>query len=235
MKREWISPEHFEEAVKAFFDLSREKPHNYASRIRHRSKGIDGGDYEIDIAITFRALQANFKVLVECKCLSRPVSRDVLLALHSKLEMLGAQKGFVASVSGFQAGARKYAQHKRMELIEIESTGRFRLGESERSVPEALPPLRTTVISSDNPVPQDVRQLSEETVNRIVFGWPRTTSEGVLKALKAKGWQEDGRKGHLVLLKKTHRYVFSIDTEPIGPMLLRRIARQTGLEPKDFA
>jgi len=48
-------------------------------------------------------------VLIECKRYNRPVEREVILSLNSKLHDVGAHKAMIFSTSGFQKGALEYA------------------------------------------------------------------------------------------------------------------------------
>jgi len=69
-----------------------------------------GGDYAIDVLVRLTLFSgASIAVLAECKHQRRPVERDVVLVLESKLRDLGAHKGMVFSTSGFQKGAIKLA------------------------------------------------------------------------------------------------------------------------------
>jgi restriction system protein len=68
------------------------------------------GEYEFDIVAKFSIFEgAEIVVLAECKRYRRPVERDDVLALHSKLRDVGAQKAMMFSTGGFQSGAIKYA------------------------------------------------------------------------------------------------------------------------------
>jgi restriction system protein len=69
-----------------------------------------GGEYEIDAVAEFSIFQgARIVVLVECKRYNRPVEREVVLSLSSKLHDVGAHKAMIFSTSGFQKGALEYA------------------------------------------------------------------------------------------------------------------------------
>jgi len=67
--------------------------------------------------------------------------------------------------------------------------------------------------------------------------WPSCKSGGVLAALLRLGWSVARQHGsHRVLVRAGWaNYVFAFhDGEEIGPKMLARIARHTGLEPKDL-
>lgn len=69
-----------------------------------------GGEYEIDAVAEFSIFQgARVVVLIECKRYNRPVERELILSLNSKLLDVGAHKAMIFSTSGFQKGALEYA------------------------------------------------------------------------------------------------------------------------------
>ena len=67
--------------------------------------------------------------------------------------------------------------------------------------------------------------------------WPSTQARRVLAALLFIGWTIKRQNGsHRVLAREGWPdYVFALhDREEVGPRLLSRIGRRTGLEPKDL-
>ena len=67
--------------------------------------------------------------------------------------------------------------------------------------------------------------------------WGSTSSSRVLKALFKKGWQLKRQTGsHRVLSKEGFPdYIFAFhEKEEIGPRMLARIAKHTGLTPEDL-
>lgn len=103
-----LTPQEYELAVKGILDAAGEELLSYESEHQPRLAGPDG-EYVIDVVARFSALGGTFTVLVECKHEKRKVERQDIQILHTKLQSLGAQKGIVFSVSGFQAGALEYA------------------------------------------------------------------------------------------------------------------------------
>lgn len=81
-------------------------------------KGQDG-EYQIDILVEFEVLKANFVVIVECKRHKSPIKREIVLALNSKLDSLGANKGMLFATADFQRGAITYAQLHNITLIKV--------------------------------------------------------------------------------------------------------------------
>ena len=80
----------------------------------------DGGQYRFDVLVTFSALGgASFVVLVECKHQGRPVEREDVMVLESKLRDVNAQKGILFSTSGFQSGAIEFAAAKHIATVTV--------------------------------------------------------------------------------------------------------------------
>jgi predicted RNA binding protein YcfA (HicA-like mRNA interferase family) len=67
--------------------------------------------------------------------------------------------------------------------------------------------------------------------------WPTTRARIVLRALKKLDWIEAGQVGsHLKLTRVGFaNYIWAFrDSEEIGPKMLARIAKHTGLKPEDL-
>jgi len=67
--------------------------------------------------------------------------------------------------------------------------------------------------------------------------WPAVRAPRVLAALQKIGWRIARQRGsHRVLVKERRpNFVFAFhDTEEIGPRMLARIAKHTGLRPEDL-
>lgn len=71
--------------------------------------------------------------------------------------------------------------------------------------------------------------------------WPSTKAKRVFRALLKIGWKEDphGSKGsshkQLIHPKYDYEYTWSFhDSEEIGPAMLAKIAKKTGLKPSDL-
>jgi len=70
-----------------------------------------------------------------------------------------------------------------------------------------------------------------------VSAWPSTKARRVLAALLRIGWQIKRQSGsHRTLAREGWPdYVFAFhDADEIGPAMLARIARNTGLKPEDL-
>jgi predicted RNA binding protein YcfA (HicA-like mRNA interferase family) len=69
--------------------------------------------------------------------------------------------------------------------------------------------------------------------------WPSSKAKKVLRALHRIGWIEDARiseGSHTQLIREGYdRFTWAFhDNEEIGPKMLARIAKKTGLRPEDL-
>lgn len=79
-----------------------------------------GGDYKIDVLARITLFAgAVFIVLVECKHQVRPVEREDVMVLDSKLRDVGAHKGMLFSTSGFQSGALQFAKARGIATVAV--------------------------------------------------------------------------------------------------------------------
>jgi predicted RNA binding protein YcfA (HicA-like mRNA interferase family) len=71
-----------------------------------------------------------------------------------------------------------------------------------------------------------------------VSTWPSTKASNVLRALRRIGWEIKRQKSssHRLLSRPGHEdYTFAFhDGEEIGPRMLARISKKTGLRPEDL-
>lgn len=129
-----------------------------------RSLGSGDNEYEVDAYAELELFGgAIVKVIIECKCYKQPVNRDLVLALNSKVQDLGAHKGMLFATSGFQRGAISYAKRRGIALVKLADGRATYFAKSERplrSWPTDLPKfvalLRQdigayTVLGPDNP------------------------------------------------------------------------------------
>ena len=67
--------------------------------------------------------------------------------------------------------------------------------------------------------------------------WPATRAQRVLAALRRNGWSIKRQTGSHRVLERSGfpNFVFAFhDRDEIGPRMLSRIAKHTGLEPNDL-
>ena len=115
-----ISPEEFECYCLEVLRVYAEKEKLTDFSIEHNVKvPASDGIYQIDVLCQFKALNVNIKVLVECKQYKKPVPREKVELLYSRLNSLGMHKGILISTSGFQHGAIRYAVAHGVALIQL--------------------------------------------------------------------------------------------------------------------
>jgi restriction system protein len=113
-----LTPKEYELEVKKSLDGLSLGLTDYYSEHRALVSGVDG-EYEIDITVRFTALGVDYLTLVECKRYNKPVEREKVQALLSKMHSVGAQKGIIFSTSGFQSGATDFAAVHGIALVEL--------------------------------------------------------------------------------------------------------------------
>lgn len=115
-----MSPTEFEKYTLFLLDNQfREKGIERLS-IQHDKikRGLDG-NYQIDGTIEFYVMGVKYLVLVECKHYKNPVERKEILALHRKIDSIGAQKGIFVTSSSYQSGAIEYAKKHGIALLAV--------------------------------------------------------------------------------------------------------------------
>ncbi|MCU1336349.1 MAG: hypothetical protein JWO19_1930 [Bryobacterales bacterium] len=114
-----ITPKDFELQVRDW--LTRGAMHAEDWKATHQEKVAgQGGEYAVDVVVRLTLFSgALLVVLAECKHQGRPVARDEVLALESKLRDTGAHKGMLFSTSGFQEGAIKLARARGIATITV--------------------------------------------------------------------------------------------------------------------
>lgn len=113
-----LTPQEYEFAVKSILDAAAVGLAEYESAHLHALPAHDG-EYVVDVAVRFRALGADFRVLVECKHERRKVERQDVQILWSKVQSTGSHKGMVFSVAGFQSGAIAFADAHGIALVQL--------------------------------------------------------------------------------------------------------------------
>lgn len=73
--------------------------------------GKSGAMHEVDVFYEFLRAGVRHRVAVECKDLSRPVEKGDITEFHGKIQDIGGISALVVSRSGYQEGARLYAKH----------------------------------------------------------------------------------------------------------------------------
>lgn len=76
-----------------------------------------GGSTDKGIDLVLREQSA--KIIVQCKAHRKPIGPGPVRELYGTLLDKGAQKAILASTGGFSSGARKFAQGKPIELLDL--------------------------------------------------------------------------------------------------------------------
>lgn len=114
-----LAPTDFEQQVYDW--LARGAKNLGACSVTHQCKVAgQGGEYAVDVVVRLTLFSgALLVILAECKHQGRPVARDEILAVESKLRDTGAHKGMLFSTSGFQKGAIKLAHARGIATITV--------------------------------------------------------------------------------------------------------------------
>ena len=74
------------------------------------------GPHKVDVYVTFHKFGHECRWVVECKLWSTPVTKEIVHALLTKVQNVGADRGVIFSESGFQSGAHTAAQNTNILL-----------------------------------------------------------------------------------------------------------------------
>src|SRR5438477_2399755 len=92
----------------------------FESREEEIVKGARG-DHQIDVHVTFSRFGIQHGWLVECKYWQTRVPKEKVLAFQAIVKDVGADKGFLLSETGFQAGAVRAAASTNIILTDLET------------------------------------------------------------------------------------------------------------------
>ena len=136
-----LTPEEFERTVRDILEKCGASLDSFVTRHGENVAGTDGS-YVIDVTARFKALGADFLVLVECKHHKSPIKREMVQVLHDKMQSTGAQKGMLFASTGFQSGAIEYAKVHGIALVRVADGTTACLTLSRESVPKPPPSAR---------------------------------------------------------------------------------------------
>jgi hypothetical protein len=118
-----ISPEEFEQFVAEVLRAGSLGLEGFAVESHEVLRGADG-EYDFDATVRFSLLGMAYLTLVEAKCHSNPIKRELVQVLHQKTQSVGAQKAIMISTAPFQRGAIEFAKVHGIALVMV-SEGRF--------------------------------------------------------------------------------------------------------------
>jgi hypothetical protein len=132
-----MSPAEFERFVAAdLFGAAREAVDDFRVALHERITGLDGS-FDFDATVRYRWAGMEFLVVVEAKRHRNPIKRELVQALHSKAQSVGAQKAVMVASAPFQRGARTFATAHGIALVAV-TEGRFTYETRSREQPPAL-------------------------------------------------------------------------------------------------
>lgn len=105
---EEITPAEFEAYVADVIEAVGAQYDTFAVE-RHAVIVAADGNYDFDAVASFEVGGMTFRVLVEAKRHSNPIKRELVQALHTKQQSVGAQKSILVAAGRFQAGAIRFA------------------------------------------------------------------------------------------------------------------------------
>ena len=118
-----ISPAEFELFVAELFNSVTPLVEGFEVTPHERISGADG-EYDFDTTIRFSLAGLEFLVLIEAKRHANPIKRELVQALHAKLQSVGAQKAAMIATARYQRGALTYAKAHGIALATV-TEGRF--------------------------------------------------------------------------------------------------------------
>jgi|GEM_PF-3968269 len=115
----------YELQVKNHFEKLLKKSLSINVSIDHQKnlQSSDGQNFNIDLSYSFRIAGADYLTIIECKCWRDSVSREKVLELNAKKDILNAHKAILVTTVGFQRGAIEYANSKKIGLYKIVESG----------------------------------------------------------------------------------------------------------------
>lgn len=82
--------------------------------------GREGAEYQIDVYYEFEVAGIRHRVAIECKNTKRRLERNDVLAFKAKIGEFSDVIGVIVSASGFQSGAKVFAERNRISALSIE-------------------------------------------------------------------------------------------------------------------
>ena len=118
-----ITPAEFEIWTAQVFEVAARGLEKFTVTIHDRVAGVDG-EFDFDATVRFEWAGMSFLVVVEAKRHNKPVKRELVQVLQSKVQSVGGHKGVMFSTAGFQRGAVEFAKVHGIALVSI-TEGRF--------------------------------------------------------------------------------------------------------------
>ena len=116
------TPTEYEVAFKQVFESALADQFGHPVKVEHNVKllGDSGQEHQIDAMTTVSVGGFEIKIIVECKRYSENVSIDRVLTLKGRMDDTNVHKGIIVTTTGFQKGARTFAESKGIALALFE-------------------------------------------------------------------------------------------------------------------
>jgi len=105
----------------------------YKTKRNARIKGVRG-KHQVDVVASFEFGGLFYSVIVECKYWNCKVKKAQVATLSSVVSDIGAEKGIIISIRGFQKGALELAKNSNIDLLTFEEFAK----KAERTLEKAL-------------------------------------------------------------------------------------------------
>lgn len=171
-----IDPHRFEELV---VEWLRKSESSFKVTHQARIQG-NGGEYALDALAeaTFFG-GAKITILIECKKHTKPVNRDTIHSVHSKMQSLCINKAIVFSTSGYQKGAIEFATQFGIGLVTVKDGAAIYQTRSAFQPPREMLP---------NWLPEFAGELLSATDEVIHVSTLTSTSIAALRAFLIRNW-----------------------------------------------
>lgn len=135
--------------IETWKDLESYTQYVYSVLLNPRGNGVEvsrnvllkglKGEYQIDVFYQFENAGVIHRVAIECKYHSRPLDRDTIMPFCNKITDIGNIIGVIVSKSGYQNGAKEYAEKHGITLLTTEDLPKFNILIADCLIASALP------------------------------------------------------------------------------------------------
>ncbi|EBQ4755803.1 restriction endonuclease [Salmonella enterica subsp. diarizonae] len=135
--------------LKTWNDLESYTQYVYSTLLNPRDNGVEvrrnvvlkglKGEYQIDVFYQFENAGFIHRVAIECKYHNRPLDRDTIMPFCNKITDIGNIIGVIVSKSGYQSGAKEYAEKHGITLLTTEDLPKFNIFVADYLLNSILP------------------------------------------------------------------------------------------------
>lgn len=135
--------------LKTWNDLESYTQYVYSTLLNPRDNGVEvrrnvvlkglKGEYQIDVFYQFENAGFIHRVAIECKYQNRPLDRDTIMPFCNKITDIGNIIGVIVSKSGYQSGAKEYAEKHGITLLTTEDLPKFNILVADYLINSMLP------------------------------------------------------------------------------------------------